>query len=148
MSLLMVAVSFSGCAFFTGETESEGAGGEAAAAAPECFEVSVETLRALAGSMPGEVPALAVTGIEAVELDGYWYIGAELEGSDYEGPGDVALWATDQDPTEGASELVAANSLAIEESDFQPDEAITEEDSAVDKLTTCIEETVKAGAEG
>ena len=109
----------------------------------ECFEPSLASLEVLGRGITAEGAVLAMTAVAAEDSDGLFYVGGELEGADFEGPGDFALWATTEDPAGEALDFAAVNALAIEESDWEPDADIPEDDPAIDELTDCIDELLE-----
>jgi hypothetical protein len=107
--------------------------------AGDCFEPSLEALQVLAGGITAEGATLGVNAIPAEESAGLWFIAGELEGGSFDGGGDIAIWATTEDPVAEALDFIAVNDLAIEESDWEPEAEIDTDDPAVDIVTKCVE---------
>jgi hypothetical protein len=123
------------------ETASEGSAA-GPRTAEDCFEPALEALQVLAGGITAEGATLGVNAIPAEDADDLWYLAGELEGGDFDGDGDIAVWATTEDPSGEAFDFIAVNDLAIEESDWEPEADIDGNDPAVDVVTKCVEKGI------
>ena len=109
----------------------------------ECFEPSLASLQVLAGGITVEGATLGVNAIAAEDEDGLFYLAGELEGGDFEGTGDIAVWATTEDPAGEALDFIAVNDLAIEESDWEPEADVDTDDPAVADVMKCVKEALQ-----
>lgn len=108
----------------------------------ECGSLSRPVLEVLATRIVVGEATLNVNSIPATTAEDTWFVAGEIEGEGYEGPDDVALWATTTDPEgeDAGLEFTAVNDLAIEGSDWDPEEEVTEDDPAVEELFACVAE--------
>ncbi|MDQ3964092.1 MAG: hypothetical protein M3277_09325 [Actinomycetota bacterium] len=105
----------------------------------DCGSLSQPTLGVLASGITGG-NILNLKSIEATTAGDTWLVAGEMEGKGFKGDGDVALWATTTDPEgdDADLEFTAVNDVAVEASDWPPDDELSEDDAAVEVLFECV----------
>ena len=107
-----------------------------------CGEIAREPLRVLASRVLIGSATLNVQTIPAEEASGRWLVAGEIEGDGYEGPGHIAIWASADDPAtaDASIEFTAVSDLAVNGSQWPPDEVLSTDDPAIPALVACVED--------